>query len=308
VVDLQRRLTDLGYDVGSVDGDFGERTRAAVRGFQADSGLDADGICGPDTWASLIEAAYVPGSRLLYTQSPPMRGEDVAQLQRDLAALGFPAGPANGIFAERTARATAEFQRNVGLVPDGVVGPETLRALERLGRRGFPAESVVHVLQEQQYLLSSGSLGAMRIVIGENGGMNTLAAAVRRTLNESGAHVIVTADPNWSKQAAQANQFGAQLFIGLQTRPDQRQICYFRSRNSVSVGGRHLAALLAERISPLLGPVTTTGMRIAILRETRMPAVLCRLGGADRLVPANARVASAIAASVRCWTEQSRGD
>ncbi|HEC09446.1 MAG TPA: hypothetical protein ENI86_07755 [Acidimicrobiales bacterium] len=293
--------------MGPIDGVFGEHTRSVVRGFQADSGLDSDGICGPDTWASLIEAAHVRGSRLLYMQSPPMRGEDVAQLQRDLAALGFPAGPANGIFADRTARATAEFQRNVGLVPDGVVGPETLRALERLGRRGFPTESVVHVLQEQQYLLSSGSLGAMKIVIGENGGMNTLAAAVRRSLSDNGAHVIVTADPDWSNQAAQANKFGAELFIGLQARPDRREICYFRSQNSVSVGGRHLAALVAERVSPLLGPISTTGMRIAILRETRMPAVLCRLGSADRLVPANAGVASAVAASVRCWTEQSRG-
>ncbi len=293
--------------MGPVDGTFGELTQTAVRGFQADSGLDSDGICGPDTWASLIEAAHVRGSRLLYMQSPPMRGEDVAQLQRDLAALGFPAGPANGIFADRTAKATAEFQRNVGLVPDGVVGPETLRALERLGRRGFPAESVVHVLQEQKYVLSSGSLGAMKIVVGENGGMNTLAGAVRRSLGDRGAHVIVTTDPDWSHQAAQANQFAAELFIGLQARPGQREVCYFRSQNSVSVGGRYLAGLIAERVSPLLGPITTTGMRIAILRETRMPAVLCRLGSANHLVPATAGIAAAVATSVRCWAEQSRG-
>lgn len=55
VVQVQCMLTERGYDVGSsgVDGEFGEDTDAAVRGFQGDKGLEVDGQVGPRTWAAL---------------------------------------------------------------------------------------------------------------------------------------------------------------------------------------------------------------------------------------------------------------
>jgi hypothetical protein len=53
VAHLQQQLTDRGYDPGPVDGQFGPRTDAAVRQFQFDNGLAADGVVGPMTWAAL---------------------------------------------------------------------------------------------------------------------------------------------------------------------------------------------------------------------------------------------------------------
>ena len=52
---LQERLMELGYDLGScgADGIFGRKTRAAVRAFQRDCGIRADGIAGPVTWGEL---------------------------------------------------------------------------------------------------------------------------------------------------------------------------------------------------------------------------------------------------------------
>lgn len=51
--DLQRRLRELGYDPGPVDGVFGPRTETAVQAFQRDSNLRPDGIVGPRTRANL---------------------------------------------------------------------------------------------------------------------------------------------------------------------------------------------------------------------------------------------------------------
>lgn len=36
------------------DGDFGANTEAALRRFQSEKGLDADGICGPQSWRALL--------------------------------------------------------------------------------------------------------------------------------------------------------------------------------------------------------------------------------------------------------------
>lgn len=46
---IQRKLKDLGYYKGSVDGIFGTATRNAVKAFQKNCGITADGIAGPKT-------------------------------------------------------------------------------------------------------------------------------------------------------------------------------------------------------------------------------------------------------------------
>jgi uncharacterized protein (TIGR02594 family) len=56
VLDLQSQLRDLRRFSGKLDGDFGSLTQAAVLAFQADSGLEVDGIVGNRTWAALPEA------------------------------------------------------------------------------------------------------------------------------------------------------------------------------------------------------------------------------------------------------------
>lgn len=50
---LQQRLLDLGFKVGKIDGRFGHRTEQAVRDFQRNIGVPADGTCGPATLKAL---------------------------------------------------------------------------------------------------------------------------------------------------------------------------------------------------------------------------------------------------------------
>jgi N-acetylmuramoyl-L-alanine amidase len=49
VKDLQKKLTQLGYQLGKVDGLYGKSTAAAVTRFQKNRGLKADGIAGEKT-------------------------------------------------------------------------------------------------------------------------------------------------------------------------------------------------------------------------------------------------------------------
>jgi murein DD-endopeptidase MepM/ murein hydrolase activator NlpD len=56
-------------------------------------------------------------------------GWDVAALEFDLAWHGFPSGNFDGVFGPQVQWAVERFQRFAGIGMDGVVGPQTLRAL-----------------------------------------------------------------------------------------------------------------------------------------------------------------------------------
>ena len=56
VTDLQNALNQLGYDVGTADGNYGAATTAAVTAFQKDKGLTQDGTAGPTTLAAINTA------------------------------------------------------------------------------------------------------------------------------------------------------------------------------------------------------------------------------------------------------------
>ena len=56
VLDLQTRLTDLGFWLGPPDGTYGTTTQQAVMAFQKANGLGRDGSAGPATLAALATA------------------------------------------------------------------------------------------------------------------------------------------------------------------------------------------------------------------------------------------------------------
>ena len=99
-----------------------------------------DGICGQQTWNTLVEAGFRLGDRFIYRRTPMLRGDDVAELQQRLCTLGFDTGRVDGIFGDATSEALCEFQRNVGLPVDGIVGGATLRELLRLETRSLDPE------------------------------------------------------------------------------------------------------------------------------------------------------------------------
>ncbi|MDJ0962420.1 MAG: peptidoglycan-binding domain-containing protein [Acidimicrobiia bacterium] len=57
-------------------------------------------------------------------------GDEVRQLQDDLALLGFDPGPIDGAFGPKTEAAVRAFQESVdSLGADGIVGPKTAASL-----------------------------------------------------------------------------------------------------------------------------------------------------------------------------------
>jgi lytic murein transglycosylase len=112
-LELQTLLNSLGYDAGPPDGLFGSRTRVAVRGFQADQGLAADGF----PTLSLLDRVR---TRAGITPEPARvpHGLDragVRQLQRLLNRLGYSAGAADGRIGDRTRAAIRSFERARGM-------------------------------------------------------------------------------------------------------------------------------------------------------------------------------------------------
>ncbi len=57
VIQLQTKLTELGYYTGPISGGFYKQTRAAVKDFQTNNGIVADGIVGKQTWNLLFNSS-----------------------------------------------------------------------------------------------------------------------------------------------------------------------------------------------------------------------------------------------------------
>ncbi len=62
VMVLQDALSTLGYKTGRrIDGIFGSQTENALLGYQRQSGLDADGVCGCNSWKKISTAVLGVG-------------------------------------------------------------------------------------------------------------------------------------------------------------------------------------------------------------------------------------------------------
>jgi hypothetical protein len=69
---LQKQLNFLGYNVGTVDRDFGKNTRTQVKKFQRAKSLSVDGVVGKDTWEALSAAVKSKQLTLdMLTRDPP---------------------------------------------------------------------------------------------------------------------------------------------------------------------------------------------------------------------------------------------
>lgn len=133
IENLTANLVSLGLLTKRQDS-YDSLVEAAIRALQQSRGLKVTGLCDPKTLQALEEARWKLGDRTLELTSPMMRGDDVATLQRKLLEMGFDIGKADGIFGPKSALGLKEFQKSVGIEPNGTCGPNTVIALMRLVR------------------------------------------------------------------------------------------------------------------------------------------------------------------------------
>ncbi len=228
----------------------------------------------------------------------------MATLQLWLGRLGFDCGRVDGILGPATAGALEEFQRNCGLDVDGVCGPATARALEVNGARTGTGPGVAAIRELERLSAVGASLQQLRVVVGQFGGLGPLARQIARRLRQEGAKVITADELDPSIHAAAANRYAATVYLGFEPRPDTHaSIAYYATPGFESAGGRSLA----ERLEQALGTVrtlprpTTSGMRLPVLRETRMTAVVCSLGPVQRVVDTAPAVSDAVQQALAAW-------
>jgi len=277
----------------------------AVEGFQHRRGLRVDGICGVQTWSTLVEAGFGLGDRFLYRRTPMLRGDDVAELQQRLGALGFDAGRIDGIFGDLTSSALSEFQRNAGLPVDGIAGATTLQELFRVQARHEQPELVSTVRARERLRQAPPTLAGRHLAIGEVGGLGTTVAALQRRLVAAGARVTSLHHPDSSSQANEANSAGVDVYLALRLNPERPGCAtsYYAGYRTDSPGGRRLAELIQQTVPAAVGIPDrgTEGMSVPVLRETRMPAVIVEVGPATAVVEQGPALAGALAMALARW-------
>jgi len=300
-VDLQTRLLSLGLDLGNrgIDGVFGSTTEVAVKAFQQTMGILADGVVGEITWNEIVEADYKPGGRLIYLRQPPFRGADVLELQRMLNDLGFDPGAVNGLFDERTARATREFQRNAGLITDGVVDDGVFKVLQTyatqtLGTHQLPDKNggyfpedlfsgtiivdAAHGGRDKGYVyLGSPGLTEADLNLAVAGELAQILPAREVLLTRSGDEEVSNSD-----RAYLANSSKAKMVISIHHAHHKTPLAegtasfYFSRLGYQSHRGCMAAIYTQKGVSQALGTcdIGEFGRSYDILRETNMPAVV----------------------------------
>jgi N-acetylmuramoyl-L-alanine amidase len=311
VAQLRAMLTSQGLLPPPSDSEqtdtFDVTVEHAVRAFQQRRGLITDGMVGLATHEALCEARLELGCRQLsYLVTCPLRGDDVCALQERLLELGYDAYRADGIFDVQTELALRSFQRDYGLLVDGVCGPATVRALRQLQpkvRGGRPV-----LLREQELLRRAGpALRGKRILIdpcyggphqgvvvdgvGEADLMWDLAGRLESRMAATGMAPLLSrsADicPPEADRAAFANTAGAHLVLSLHTDSHPSELAqgmatfHFGTGNGVtSTVGEALAGFIQRELTARTGMLDcgTHPKTWELLRLTRMPAVRIELG------------------------------
>lgn len=246
----------------------------------------------------------------MYLTSPNLRGDDVATLQHQLARLGFDCGKVDGICGPQTIHALGEFQHNYGLAIDGICGPETILALDRVTGHSGDGPGIATVREYEEFLRGDGfgSDGSRpRIVLAMSSThprqLLTLVQHLSRKLHSCSDQILIVDDVDSAIQIRTANTFDAHVFVAVTCNESEANfIAYYETENFVSRGGMALAGIASTKLNEIgIGNFATAPRRLPVLRETRMPAVICNLADQDAVIQGWQKIADTLANSIEIW-------
>ena len=125
---MQKRLAELGYPVGVVDGVWGDDTQLAVNLFQCAIGYSERNYAT----TAMLKKLYAKDAPAYNPYAPLKlgdRGTDVLIMQTTLQLKGFDPGKLDGIYGKNTVAAVSVFQLVAGLKVTGEADEETLKVL-----------------------------------------------------------------------------------------------------------------------------------------------------------------------------------
>lgn len=120
---LQNLLNLLDYNCGDSDGDFGAKTEAAVKAFQAANKVGVDGKYGPKSEAAMDKA--LQSTKIVLSKNYTVDAQ-VWALQEIINDYGYDCGAPDGVYGNNTVSGVKNFQRSRGLTTDGAAGPKTI--------------------------------------------------------------------------------------------------------------------------------------------------------------------------------------
>jgi len=206
VIDVQAKLTSLGFDLGTVDGVVGTKTVAAIKAFQKANGLDADGIAGPKTIAKLADLIDAKAKAVETKPAEPAKVEPAKEMPKvtslgDKYAVQVKAKVATGVYKNadisektKTLKAGTVFSvygytTAAWAVPGGFVQMKDVEPIAVTLKTGGlnPAMEA----EFRTFLKSIGLDGALNLAKGGNPSATITARGldlvkVKRFLNEKG--------------------------------------------------------------------------------------------------------------------------
>ena len=300
-------LIRLGFLSKPTD-NFDNVVEEAVKAFQQERGLKVTGVVDQVSARALEEARYKLGDRVLALNSTAlMHGDDVSNLQSRLVEMGFNCGKIDGVYGLLTESAVKEFQKSVGILPDGKCGPVTLIALMRLVKTvsgGAPSalrENVKHAVRSpalaNKVIVLDPSWGGEFTGENQNGVVEAevvfdLAQRLEGRLIALGVNVVLTRSaknsPLEKDRIQVANSVSADLVIALKVDTYKNEnangvATYYYGRDDQgvsSVVGARFANLLQREIcarTDLLN-CRTHAKSWDLLRLTQAPTVRIDLG------------------------------
>ncbi len=231
-------------------------------------------------------------------------------MQHQLARLGFDCGRVDGICGPLTIHALSEFQHNYGLAIDGICGPETIQALDRVTGHSGDGPGVVTVREYEEFLRGD-SFGANyaqpRIVLAMSSAhppqLLSLIQHISRKLHTCSDQILIVDDVNHAAHVRTANTFNAHVFICIGCNRDEANfVAYYETENFVSRGGKSLANIVATELSePNIDELSVVAMRLPVLRETIMPAIVCNIGDYDAVIHLWRDIGDSLANAIAIW-------